>query len=65
MAFKGKGSTSKNLKDGAFYAGREGFRVNSHNPYPANSSENKEWERGYTHQYFIELKRNANHKNIF
>jgi len=47
----------KHLNENAFFEGREGFRVNSHNPYRLKSLEHKEWERGYNRQYFINLNR--------
>lgn len=47
----------KHLNEKAFFEGREGFRVNSHNPYRLKSLEHKEWERGYNRQYFINLNR--------
>lgn len=45
----------KHLNEKAFFEGREGFRVNSYNPYRLRSLEYKEWERGYNRQYFINL----------
>ena len=45
------------LNEMAFFEGREGFRVNSYNPYRLKSLEHKEWERGYNRQYFINLNR--------
>ena len=47
----------KHLNEMAFCEGREGFRVNSYNPYRLKSLEHKEWERGYNRQYFINLNR--------
>ena len=54
---KRKGGKRKHLNEKAFFAGREGFRANSYNPYRPRSLEHKEWERGYNRQYFINLKR--------
>jgi hypothetical protein len=45
----------KHLNEKAFFEGREGFRVNSYNPYRPRSLEHKEWERGYNRQYVINL----------
>ena len=47
----------KHLNEKAFFEVREGFRVNSYNPYRLKSLEHKEWERGYNRQYFINLNR--------
>ena len=52
-----KGAVRKHLNEKAFFSGREGFKVNSHNPNRRNTLEYKEWERGYNREYFINLNR--------
>ena len=64
---KRKGGKRKHLNEKSFFEGREGFRVNSYNPYRPKSLEHKEWERGYNRQYFINLnkiKRNTNNVDL-
>lgn len=39
----------------AFDLGKLGFKKNKSNPYKRETWNNKEWERGYNAQYFLNL----------